>query len=220
MNFLPIANFIGNVDGPFSTQMTKEIDYHRLLWQELNKNFGNETSTVFVMAVGQQLSYFDYDVCKNTKMAAYNTYQLVNSTIACGTNHNTAGSSISLMWERLLQGKGPGAGQKHRPAFEEAKETLYVEYPKRKNELYEKYLTKKNALEQKKVKMQDDCKKKYGNQWKANFEREFNGCIENNEFQDLKASVEHHLKAIEVWEHGPLFHILNPIKKGIAIATC
>ena len=62
------------------------VDYHRLLWQELNKNFGDASSTIFVMAIGQQLSSSDYNI--HDKLAAQKTFELVNHTIPCATNYN------------------------------------------------------------------------------------------------------------------------------------
>jgi len=170
------------------------------------------------MAFGQQLSHSDYDISMNTEMAAYKTFQLLDNAILCGTNYNATGSPISLMWEKLLQGKGPNPGPQHQAAFEKARKLLYVEYRNdRKTKLYQNYLTEKNALEQKKIKLQDECRKKYGDQWKAKFDREFNACKENIEFQVLAAEVEPHLKAIEEWEQGPLVHVLKPIKQGITM---
>ena len=118
------------------------VDYHRLLWQRLNKSYGN-ASTIFVMAVGKQLSFSDYDITGNAELAAQKTFELVNSTIACATNYSPTGSSVSLMWERLLQGKGPKAGPEHRPAFEKAKSVLFKNYDQNNcTELYQGYLDK------------------------------------------------------------------------------
>ena len=166
------------------------------------------------MAVGRILRHYEYNVY--SEMGPYNTFSLVDSTIACGTNYNATGSQISLMWGRLLEEKGPKAGAQHEPAFKEAKKVLYVKYEERKTELHKKYHTKKNALAQKKIKMQDAYKETYGDQWNAKFEKDFYNCIEYTKFQELAAVVEPHLKAIEVVKFGPFFHTLNPIRKGIA----
>ena len=46
------------------------VDHISLLWQELNKNFGDGVTTTFVMRTGQHLLYSDYDVTSDEDVAA------------------------------------------------------------------------------------------------------------------------------------------------------
>jgi len=78
------------------------IDYKRLLWQELNKNFGDGESTSFLMRTGQQLLYSDYDISGSEDTAAYNTFELVNNTSSCAAVYTPNGTNISDMWHSLL----------------------------------------------------------------------------------------------------------------------
>ena len=199
---------------PDVSNLTIEVDYHRLLWQELNKNFGN-ASTVFVMAVGQQLSSFDYDITAgHAELAAQKIFELVNYTIPCATNCSSKGSLVSVMWERLLQGEGPRAGPKQQPAFEKAKNVLFMDYDKNKpTELYQDYLDKKIALNQKELQIKDEYQKD-SDRWKGNFNERLQLSKEYTEFQHVAQVVKPHLDAIEVWEHGPLFRNLNHMKQG------
>ena len=119
------------------------------------------------------------------------------------------------MWERLLQGKGPSAGPGHQPAFEKAKDALFVDYTKNKpTELYQGYLDKEIALKQKEFQIEEECLNKYGDQWKFNFDKRLQASKEHIEFQRVAKVVQPHLKAIEVWEHGPLVHNLNHMRQG------
>ena len=201
-------------DIPDIGNLTIGLSYHRLLWQELNKNFGS-ASTVFVMAVGKQLGYFDYDITAgHEELAAQKSFELVNNTISCATNYSSKGS-VSMMWERLLQGKGPRAGPEHQPAFEKARRALFVDYDKKKpTKLYQDYCDKEIALEQMKIELEDKCQEKYGDQWKVNYERRLKVSKEHIEFERAAAVVKPHLDAIEIWEHGPLVRNLNHMKQG------
>ena len=191
------------------------VDYHRLLWQELNKNFGN-ASTLFVMAVGQKLSSCDYDVTAgHDKLAAQKTFELVNHTISCATNYSPKGSPVSVMWERLLQGNGPRPGPEHQPAFEKARHALFMDYTRDKpTELYQGYLDKEVALKQKELELERESQKSYGDQWKVNFDKSLKASKEYLEFQRVAEVVKPHLDAIAVWKHGPLVHNLNNMRQG------
>ena len=205
---------------PDISKLSIEVDYHRLLWQELNKNFGND-STIFVMAVGQKLSFCDYDVTAgHAELAAQKSFELVDHTIACATNYSSKGSPVSLMWETLLLEKGPKAGPDEQSAFQEAKNALFVDYDKHKpTELYQDYLSKEIALKQKEFEIEDKCQDQYGDQWKVKFDRRLQVSKEYIEFQHAAKVVKPHLDAIEVWKHGPLFHHLDYLKQGTYLAT-
>lgn len=192
------------------------VDYHRLLWQELNKNFSNGTNSTFVMAVGQQLLYSDYDVSGNVKVAAYNTYELLNKTAKCGTNYTPGDSRISLKWKQLLyEGKGPNAGPQQQAAFEKARAVLYIDYANKKHtKLYEDYLDKKAARDMKKVEMEFDYQDKYGDRWQVRFDKMFPITRENQQFENLDREIRPYLRAIDEWTYGPLAGVLIPIKEG------
>ena len=169
------------------------------------------------MAVGQQLSSSDYDItCGHAELAAQKTFELVNHTIPCATNYSSRGSSISVMWERLLQGKGPRAGPEHQPAFEKARHALFLDYTRHKpTELYQDYLDKEIALKQKEFQIEEECRNMYGDQWKVNFDKRLQVSKEYIEFERIAEVVQPHLDAIEVWEHGPLVHNLNHMRQGM-----
>ena len=205
-----------NVGLPNISKLSMGVNYHRLLWQELNKNYGN-ASTIFVMAVGQQLSSFDFDIAAgHAELAAQKTFELVNHTVSCATNYSPKGTLVSVMWERLLQGTGPKAGPEHQAAFEKAKRTLFVNYTTHKpTALYQGYLDKEIALKQKELQLEDECQEKYGDQWKVNFDKRLKLSKEYIEFQRAADVVKPHLDAIEVWKHGPLVHNLNQMRQGM-----
>ena len=194
--------------------LTTKVDYHRLLWQELNRNFG-DASSIFVMAVGQQLSSSDYDIDDQYSLAAHYTFQLVDHIISCATNYTPTGSLISRMFERLLRQKGQTAGPDHQPAFEKAKNVLYADYDTRQiTELYQDYLDKEIALKQNKIIMKQEFQIKYGDQWQSNFNKWLQHSKEYIEFQRAAEVVQPHLDAVEVWKHGPLVHKLNQMRQG------
>ena len=199
-----------DVDFPDGQKLSIEVDYHRLLWQELNKNFGNDT-TVFVMAVGEILSSADYSIADgHAELAAKNTFQLVDRTIACAINCSK-GSSISEMWKRLLRKKGPKPGPEEEPAFQKAKLALFVDYDKNlPTKLYKEYHDKEDALKQKEHQIDCGSQKNYGDQRKVNLKTS----KEYSDFQRVAERVKHHLDAIKVWEHGPLVHDLDHMKQG------
>ena len=199
---------------PDVSSSTIGVDYHRLLWQELNKIYGS-TTDIFVMAVGQ-LNSFDYDITHgHAELAAQKTFELVNHTIPCATNYSPKGSLVSVMWERLLRGKGPRVGPEHQPAFEKARDALFVDYDKHKpTKLYQDYLDGEIALKQKEFQIEDECQNKYGDQWKVNFDERLKVSKEYKEFQRAAEVVQPHLDAIEVWKHGPLVHKLNHMRQG------
>ena len=199
------------------SNLTIGVDCHRLLWQELNKRFCNAPAKVFVMAVGQQLSSCDYGITAgHGELAAQKTFELVNHTIPCATNYSSKGSLISVMWERLLQEKGPIAGPNEQPAFEKARRVLFVDYDKHKpTELYQDYLDKEIALRQKEFQIEEECQDHYGDQWKVKFDRRLQVSKEYIEFQRAAKVVQPHLDAIEVWKHGPLVHKLKQLEQGV-----
>ena len=200
------------------------FDYYRLLWQELNKKFGNTPTKVFVMAVGQQISPFEYRATDgNAQLAAQKTFELVNHTIPCATTYSPNGSLISGLWERLLQEEGPKAGEEHQPAFEEAMHALFGGNDQSKHtKLYQDYLDKKIALNQKKLQIKKECQKEYGDHWESNFNDNLQLSKEYTEFEDVSNLVQPHLDAIEVQKHGPLVHKLKQMEQGttIILKTC
>ena len=59
--------------------------FHRILWQELNRKFGDGISTVFVMTPGQTLLHSEYDVSNLSDWASYKTFELVDNALQCAT---------------------------------------------------------------------------------------------------------------------------------------
>ena len=196
--------------------MSVTVDVHRLLWQKLDEVYGNDPNSMFVLTMGKALYYADYSPTKFPKVAAHNTFELVNSCIACNVNYSPTGSIISLRWEQLLyEGKGPKATEEQRPAFEKAKALLYENYETRKpTELYEKYLEAKSAFERKKVQLMRECRQKYCDNWEANYNELLPATEEYQQFQALDREVSPQLQAIDEWVYGPLANVMAPLKQG------
>ncbi len=192
------------------------IDVHRALWQKLNEMYGNDANSMFVLSMGKYLNYADYSPTEFPKVAGHNTFELVDSCIACNVNYSPTGSRISLRWEQLLyQGKGPKATAEQKPAFEKARDLLYVNYETRKpTELYEKYLKAKSAFEIKKVKLMGECRDKYGSNWETHYNELLPATEEYQQFQALDREVSPLLQAIDEWIYGPLANVMAPLKNG------
>ena len=199
-----------------STQTRLGIDVHRLLWQKLNEMYGNDANSMFVLTVGKHLNYADYSPTEFPKVAALNTFELVNSCISCNVNYLPTGSIISLRWEQLLyEGKGPKATAKQKPAFEKAKALLYKNYEAREySELYKRYIDAKAALAKKEVELQMECYQKYGDKWEAIYNKLLPATEEYQQFQPLDREVSPQLQAIDEWVYGPLATVMAPHKKG------
>ena len=134
--------------------------FHRILWQELNRKFGDGISTVFVMTPGQTLLHSEYDVSNLSDWASYKTFELVDNALQCATNYSETGWKISMKWEQLLtQGKGPNAGPQHQAAFDKAKKVLFDVYNTKHSEFYEEYLQKQKAFRKKKYRCNSSFKK-------------------------------------------------------------
>jgi len=191
------------------------IDYKSLLWQELNKNFGDGTSTTFVMSIGQQLLYSDYDVSGDQDIAAYNTFQLVDETLSCAHIYTPNGSNISAMWKQLLfRGRGPRAGPQQQAAFEKARKILYKSYPSEKTAFYIEYDTKQNELSAVKKDLKEKMEEKDGDDWEVHFDEELEETAEYRAFQDIEEWVGIHVQAIREWEKGPLAGTMAPLEEG------
>ena len=203
-NIVPVSSF-------------KEImnaDYHRLLWQELNKYFGDGVNTIFVMRPGQQLLYSDYDITGDEDRAAYNTFQLVNETLACSLIYTPNGSDISTMWEHIFSGKGPIHCQEHKAAFEKASKLLFRKYPDEKTKFYIEYDAKQQNLIEIRQKLKEEMKEKYGDDWEVHFDEELKETTEYIQFKDIEDRIEPHVKAIRDWEKGPLDTTIAPLEEG------
>ena len=192
------------------------IDVHRLLWQKLNEMYGNDANGMFVLTMGKRLNYADYSPTEFPKVAAHNTFELVDSCIACNVNYSPTGSRISLQWEQLLyEGKGPKATAKLRPAFEKAKALLYKSYETREpSPLYKKYLETKFNLAKKKGELMIKCRQDYGDEWDAPYDELLHATQEYQQFQDLDREVSPQLQAIDEWVDGPLATVMTPLQKG------
>ena len=191
-----------------------EIDYHRLLWQELNKLYGGNSS-VFVMAVGHTINCSTYDITGNAAMAACKTFELVDSAISCAVNYSPTGSSISYLWQTLCNAKGPRADSQHQPAFEEAKKALYKNFGKReRSKFYNDYCEKKEVI---KEKIQKECKQQHGEDWEVHWADYFDKKYSSKEYEEiheLGKVIQRHSDAIDVWLDGTLAPDINRIKES------
>ena len=190
-------------------------DYHYLLWQELNKNFGDGVNTMFVMRPGQQLLYSDYDVSCDVDIAAYNTFQLVNETLACSLIYTPNGSNISTMWEHIFHGKGPSPGPEHKEAFEKARKHLFKKYPDEKSKFYIEYDTKQQELIETRKKLKDTMKQDHGDDWEVSFDEELKETMEYIQFKAIEDRIAPHLQAIREWEKGPLDATIAHLEEGM-----
>ena len=197
------------------------IDVQRLLWQQLNKKYGNDTNKIFVMTIAKHLSHSDYSPAKDLSEAALNTFELVNHCIACNPIYAPTGSKISLQWQQLLfEGEGPKATPAQKPAFEKAKALLYTNYETReRTELYKEYCRAKANFIEKKFMIKRECEVAYGDHWEAKFDEKFPTTEEYQQFQPLEKKVRPLLQAIDEWVYGPLAHVMTPIKTSMYIVN-
>jgi len=194
------------------------VDYHRLLWQQLNKNFGDGKSAMFVMRTGQQLLYADYDVSGDPDIASYNTFKLVDETVNVAPAFTPSGSNISNLWQQLLDGgKGPNPGPAEKTAFEKARKVLYKRYPEEKSEYYIEYIDKKFKLEDKRYDLEKKMKDEYGDDWEAYLEERLKRTREYYEYSEIETRVKPHLQAIDAWDYGPLKDTIVPFKEGTVL---
>lgn len=197
------------------------IDAHRLLWQQLNKLYVQDDNSMFVLSIGKYLLYSDYSLVSLPEQAAYNTFNLVDDCIACNVNYTLTGSKISTQWEQLLyHGKGPAAGPAQKPAFENAKALLYVNYDtKERTQLYDNYIKAKADFGEKEVTLKIECQQKYGDNWKSIYDQLLVTTEEYQQFQPLDGEVSPLLQAIDEWEYGPLITTMAPMKESIVNKT-
>ena len=206
------------------------VDYHALLWQQLNKTFATGTDQAFVMATGKFLLYSDYSLLTsdnvkiaeltsdNVKIAEYNTFQLTDVCVACSPNYNPTGSNISVLWDQLLNdGQGPQAGPEQQAAFEQAKRSLFKVWEARTpTPFYQSYIDANDAYQKKEIKIKSECQKEYGDQWEAIYNEVIKATSEYLNFERLDKEVAPMLKAINNWIYGPLAYTLVPMKKGMS----
>ena len=194
------------------------VDFHELLWQQLNKTFATGTDQAFVMSIGKSLLYSDYSLTSgNEQVAVFNTFTLTDSCVACGANYNPTGSKISVLWDTLLNhGKGPQAGPEQQAAFEQARKSLFKVWDSRTpTPFYQSYLDANNAYQMKRLKMKIEYQKEYGDQWEAIFDEAIKATSEYQTYERLDKEVAPMLKAINEWIYGPLADTLAPMKKGM-----
>ena len=175
------------------------VDYHELLWQQLNKNFGEGTNNTFVMAMGKSLLYSDYSLTNdNEKVAANNTFELTDTCVECATNYNPTGSNISLLVKQLLTaGKGPQAGPEQQAAFEQARKALYKVWDTRTpTPFYQSYIDANSAYQLKRITMKYKYQEKYGDNWQAIFDEAIKATPEYLTWDRLHKDVAPLLKAI------------------------
>ena len=174
------------------------VDYHSLLWQQLNKAYAG-TDQAFVMTTGMFPLYSDYSLSDgNAKIAEMNTFELTDRCIACGTNYNPTGAKISLLWDQLLNyGKGPPAGPELEPAFKNARDRLYKAYI------------------QTSIKMKYEYQEKYGDDWEKFYDEGIRATPEYKTWEKLNKEVTPLLKAINEWVYGPLqSRVIEPMRMG------
>ena len=194
------------------------VDYHELLWQQLNKSFAKGSNDAFVLAVGKFLLYANYsEVNDNAIRAAFNTFELTDTCIGCSANYNPTGSKISMLWDQLLnQGKGPQAGPEQQAAFEQARSTLFKVWDTRTpTPFYQSYIDAKSAYLGKTILMKAQYKKEYGDGWEELYDQVIVTTPEYLNYQRLDKDVAPLLKAIDEWVYGPLYGTLAPMKKGM-----
>ena len=195
------------------------VDYHALLWQQLNKSFAEGTNNAFVMAVGKFLLYSDYSLTnENSKVAENNTFELTDACIGCGTNYNPTGSRISILWDQLLhQGKGPQAGPEQQAAFEEARKALYkVWETNTPTPFYQSYIDANVTYMEKVTQMKCEYMEKYGDSWEAIYDEVIRATTEYLTWERLDKEVAPLLKAIDDWVYGPLNGVFGSMRKGMA----
>ena len=193
------------------------VDYRELLWQQLNKNFGEGTNNTFVMAMGKFLLYSDYSLTNdNQKVAANNTFELTDTCVACATNYNPTGSNISLLVKQLLTaGKGPSAGPEQQAAFEQARKALYKVWDTRTpTPFYQSYLDANSAYQLKQITMKYEYQEKYGDNWEAIYDEAIKATPEYLNWDRLHKDVAPLLKAMDEWVYGPYYATFALMREG------
>ena len=193
------------------------VDYHALLWQQLNKNFGEGTNNTFVMAVGKFLLYSDYFLTnENQKVAASNIFELTDTCLGVGPNYNPTGSRISLLWKMLVkEGKGPSPTPEQQAAFEQAKKALYKDWEtKTPTPFYLSYLDANAAWQVKRITMKYECKGKCGDSCEIICDEDLKTIPEYLNWERLYKDVAPMLKAIDEWKYGALYGTLAPVREG------
>jgi len=198
------------------------VDYHCLLWGELNKTFGDGRSTTFMMRPGQQLLSSDYDITGFADKAAYKTFELVNQAVPCATVYTPNQNNISTLWNTLLTtGKGPSAGPEYQAAYEKAKGVLYQKYPTIKTTYYQDYEDKKDQLNAKKSALKRELQDKYDD-WEVRYQEALEAMPEYYQVNRLKKIIEPLEMDIKVWVQGPIAKTLAPFQEGRCrwLCTC
>ena len=193
-------------------------DAQRLLWQHLNKLYVQDAEdNIFVLSIGKYLLYSDYSPVTLPQQAAHNTFDLVDSCIACNVNYSLKGSRISTQWEQLLyNGKGPPADAAQKPAFEDAKALLYTNYDTReRSELFKNYIKASAEFAAKRVALKRECHQEHGDNWKTIYDELLLTTEEYQQFQPLDREVSPYLQAIDEWVCGPLVNVMAPMKKSM-----
>ena len=146
-----------------------EVDYHRLLWQQLDESVANDAQSMFVLSQGQLLNPVDYK--PENRDAGYNTSTLVDNAMKCGVNNAETGSHYSTLWNQLLQyGEGPKGGTESKVKFDNAKAKLYKVYPDEKSQYYLHWIDVDRKYRTELLDLKDQMKEKWGDNWKKHYD--------------------------------------------------
>ena len=194
------------------------VDYHGLLWQQLNKTFATGPNQAFVMAVGKYLIYSDYYLAYgNDKAAAYNTFMLTNGCVACNANYNLTGSNMSTLWHTLFNaGRGPPPTGEQQARFENAKRRLYTDYDGDvESPRYKKYIAAQDALRAKKIELKKEIMKESTTDWEARLDSALRETKEYADMQRMEEEVGPLIKDLRIGQYGPLYETIKPFKDGM-----
>ena len=146
-----------------------EVDYHRLLWQQLDESVANDVQSMFVLNQGQLLDPEDYK--PENRDAGYNTSTLVDNAMKCSVNNAETGSHYSVLWEQLLStGQGPRGGTESEVKFDDAKSKLYKVYPTEKSDYYIHWLEVETKYHIELLDLKDKMTEKWGDAWEKHYD--------------------------------------------------
>jgi len=189
-------------------------DYHRLLWQVIDKNTAGGDHSSFVMTLGKLLNPEDYK--PDNENAGYNTSLLVDNTMMCTVNYTDAGSHYSLLWDNLLKnGKGPPAGEEEQKKIDDAKKLLYKVYPTEISEYYKKWMTVSSRYLNELLNLEDEMKEKYGDYWETHYDERKKLLPSYPDYNLMQDTAEAAIDSINVDKHGIYYLQMKPLIEGL-----
>lgn len=189
-----------------------QIDYQRLLWQQLNGMLANDDLSMFVQSDGQLLDPVDFQPLN--QKSDYNTSLLVDDTVKCAINKADAGAHYSVLWKQLItSGQGPPSDELDEVKFENARSLLYKNYPTQISDYYKKWNDVYRQYRIELVQLEDNMKQKYGDSWKEHYEEQKNLVSSYNKYNMMKPHVEPAIESILQYRYGKYYSQIQSLSE-------